>query len=123
MQNFAFAFIDPTSFKVAPMSDADTEMYPRFTGLKEANPGLKTWISIGGWSMNDPEQPTARTFSNLAGSKDAQAKFFSSLLNFMSTYGFVSKAKPLLKPPMTDVSYLGWGRYRLGVSRRTRTIG
>ncbi|KAF2134779.1 glycoside hydrolase family 18 protein [Dothidotthia symphoricarpi CBS 119687] len=86
--NFAFAFIDPKSFQVAPMSEADTEMYPRFTGLKEANPGLKTWISIGGWSMNDPEQPTARTFSELAASKDAQSKFFSSLLNFMSTYGF-----------------------------------
>ena len=52
--NFAFAFIDPKSFKVAPMSAADTELYPRFTALKEDYPGLETWISIGGWSMNDP---------------------------------------------------------------------
>ncbi|KAJ5295311.1 hypothetical protein N7508_010132 [Penicillium antarcticum] len=79
--NFAFAFIDP-------MSEADVELYPRFTGLKAANPGLQTWISIGGWSMNDPDQPTATTFSDLAGSTTAQSAFFSSLLSFMQTYGF-----------------------------------
>jgi chitinase len=38
--------------------------------------------------MNDPDQPTATTFSDLAGSTDAQNKFFSSLISFMSTYGF-----------------------------------
>lgn len=86
--NFAFAFVDPSSYKVAPMSALDVTLYPRFTGLKDTNPGLKTWISIGGWSMNDPDQPTAATFSNLAGSASAQSSFFSSLLSFMSTYGF-----------------------------------
>ncbi|KZF20249.1 glycoside hydrolase family 18 protein [Xylona heveae TC161] len=86
--NYAFAFVDPNSFAVAPMSAGDTELYPRFTALKKYNPGLQTWISIGGWSMNDPDQPTAATFSNLAGSADAQSKFFKSLVNFMSTYGF-----------------------------------
>ena len=38
--------------------------------------------------MNDLDQPTHDTFSNLAGSSDAQQKFFNSLLSFMSTYGF-----------------------------------
>ncbi|GFF87212.1 chitotriosidase-1 [Aspergillus udagawae] len=86
--NFAFAFIDPKSFKVAPMSAADTELYSRFTGLKDSNPGLQTWISIGGWSMNDPDQPTATTFSDLAGSSSAQSAFFSSLISFLQTWGF-----------------------------------
>ncbi|KAI4600096.1 hypothetical protein KJ359_001198 [Pestalotiopsis sp. 9143b] len=86
--NFAFAFIDPSSFTVAPMSSGDTALYSRLTGLKQLNPILKTYISIGGWSMNDPDQPTATTFSDLAGSSDAQSKFFSSLLQFMSNYGF-----------------------------------
>lgn len=86
--NFAFAFVDPQSYRVAPMSEADTELYPRFTGLKDYNPGLKTWISIGGWSMNDANQPTAKTFSELAGSSSAQSAFFASLLSFMETYGF-----------------------------------
>ncbi len=38
--------------------------------------------------MNDPDQPTASTFSTLAGSADAQGKFFESLLSFLSTYDF-----------------------------------
>ena len=86
--NYAFAFIDPFSFAVAPMSDLDTQLYTRFTGLKSVNPGLQTWISIGGWSMNDPDQPTATTFSDLAGSTSAQSNFFKSLITFMDTYGF-----------------------------------
>ncbi|RMZ76522.1 hypothetical protein DV738_g4881, partial [Chaetothyriales sp. CBS 135597] len=86
--NYAFAFIDPSSFAVAPMSSADVDLYPRFTGLKNTHPGLQTWISIGGWSMNDADQATHDTFSKLAGSKDAQTKFFRSLVNFMTTYGF-----------------------------------
>ncbi|KAH9478589.1 Chitotriosidase-1 [Psilocybe cubensis] len=86
--NFAFAFVNPTTFALSPMSDADPALYKRFTALKNTNPGLQTWISIGGWSMNDPDQPTATTFSDLAGSSDAQSKFFASVLSFLETYGF-----------------------------------
>lgn len=86
--NYAFAFVDPESFSVAPMSDSDIPLYSRFTGLKSNDPGLQTWISIGGWSMNDADQPTAGTFSKLAGSAQAQSAFFASLLSFLSTYGF-----------------------------------
>ncbi|KAJ7932984.1 glycoside hydrolase superfamily, partial [Mycena leptocephala] len=86
--NFAFAFVDPQSFAVAPMDDSQPDLYSRLTNLKNRSPGRQVWISIGGWSMNDPDQPTATTFSDLAGSTDAQNKFFSSLIYFMSTYGF-----------------------------------
>ncbi|KAK3901352.1 hypothetical protein C8A05DRAFT_16453 [Staphylotrichum tortipilum] len=86
--NFAFAMIDPVSFAVAPMSDGDVALYPRLTALKALYPNLKVWISIGGWTMNDPDQPTATTFSDLAGSTANQQKFFASLIAFMSHYGF-----------------------------------
>lgn len=86
--NFAFAFVNPNSFEISPMSEADVGLYKRFTGLKDSNPGLQTWISVGGWSMNDPDQPTFTTFSQLASSSSAQDKFVSSLLSFMGTYGF-----------------------------------
>lgn len=42
--NYAFAFIDPNSFEVAPMAELDKELYPRFTALKQQNPGLETWV-------------------------------------------------------------------------------
>jgi chitinase len=70
------------------MDSGDVVLYKRFTGLKNLYPGLQTWISIGGWSMNDPDQPTATTFSDLASSESAQKKFFESLLSFLETYGF-----------------------------------
>ena len=38
--------------------------------------------------MNDPDQPTASTFSTLASSESAQNKFFKSLVSFLQTYGF-----------------------------------
>lgn len=38
--------------------------------------------------MNDADQPTATTFSDLAASTSAQKAFFKSLLSFMTTYGF-----------------------------------
>ncbi|KAH8811227.1 hypothetical protein F5884DRAFT_749620 [Xylogone sp. PMI_703] len=86
--NFAFASIDPNTFEVVPASATDVALYSRLTGLKRIYPFLQVWISIGGWSMNDPDQPTATTFSDLAGSSSAQAAFTSSLISFMSTYGF-----------------------------------
>lgn len=86
--NFAFASIDPTSFAIAPASESDVGLYSRLTNLKMIYPGLQVWISVGGWSMNDPDQPTASTFSDLAGSISNQQRFFSSLISFMTTYGF-----------------------------------
>ncbi|PYH28142.1 glycoside hydrolase [Aspergillus neoniger CBS 115656] len=59
--NFAFAYINPDTFEVAPMSESDMGLYSRFTGTKEDNTGLETWISIA---------------------------FFKSLLSFMTTYSF-----------------------------------
>ncbi|RYP37882.1 hypothetical protein DL767_002754 [Monosporascus sp. MG133] len=86
--NYAFAFIDPSTYKIANMQDSDEEYMPRLAALKNYNPGLEVWIAIGGWSMNDPDQPTKRTFSELAASKTRQDAFFASLLSFMDKYGF-----------------------------------
>lgn len=56
--------------------------------LKQVNPGLKVWLSVGGWSMNDPDQPTHATFSALANSASAQESFAKSLLQVLGQYGF-----------------------------------
>ena len=83
--NFAFLYIDPDTFELAPMETNQTDLYARFTALKEY--GVETWVSIGGWAMNDPGA-TATTFSNLAASTTAQNQFFNSLLSFLEKYGF-----------------------------------
>ncbi|GAB7352155.1 hypothetical protein MBLNU459_g2641t2 [Dothideomycetes sp. NU459] len=65
-------------------------LYSRFTALKQKKASLQTWISIGGWSFNDPTNtPNTRTaFSNMVSSSANRATFISSLTNFMVTYGF-----------------------------------
>ncbi|TFY50610.1 hypothetical protein EVG20_g11422 [Dentipellis fragilis] len=58
----------------------------QFTNLKQFNLNLKTFISVGGWSFNDP--PTQHVFSNLASSDGNRKSFANSLVKFMLTYGF-----------------------------------
>jgi chitinase len=52
--NFAFAYFDPTTFEVTPMSNSDIPLFTNFTGLKARKPSMQTWIAIGGWAFNDP---------------------------------------------------------------------
>jgi hypothetical protein len=108
------------------MSSSDPQLYTRFTALKNTNPGLQTWISIGGWSMNDPDQPTAATFSTLAGSTDAQSKFFASVLSFLETYGFdgvdLDWSVGFLTLFVTHVPFSLFLNYK-GISCCPRTVG
>ncbi|KAK3321874.1 hypothetical protein B0H66DRAFT_638391 [Apodospora peruviana] len=84
---YGFLSIDPNTFAVIPEDPSELPLLSRFTALKRLKPGLQTWLSIGGWSFNDPG-PTAATFSQLVGSTTAQTAFFSSLLSFMQQYSF-----------------------------------
>ncbi|KAJ5559038.1 CAZyme family GH18 [Penicillium sp. DV-2018c] len=85
--NFAFATIDPKTFKVGPSDDRDVQLYRRLTSLKTYDKDLKVMIAIGGWTFNDPG-PTATVFSELAASEEKQDKFIASLISFMSTHDF-----------------------------------
>ena len=85
--NFAFASIDPRSYKVVPAQAEDIALYSRLTALKKQDSALKVFIAIGGWTFNDPG-PTISTFSELAADEAKQNVFFASLISFMSTYGF-----------------------------------
>lgn len=85
--NFAFASINPVTFKVVPVAAGDPDLYVRLTNLKRTDPALKVFIAIGGWTFNDPG-PTATTFSDIARSEANQRVFISSLISFMNTYDF-----------------------------------
>lgn len=86
--NFAFAYIDPDSFQMAPMASDVAALYTNVTMLKQEQPDLEVWISVGGWSFNDDDQPTATTFSDLAASTSAQKEFFASLITFLVKNNF-----------------------------------
>lgn len=85
--NFAFAYIDPVSYGIAPMSSDVAALYTQVSALKTSQPGLQVWISIGGWSFNDAG-PTQSVFTDLAGSESLQLQFFASLISFLRTNNF-----------------------------------
>jgi len=85
--NFAFLLFDPNTFAIAPANANDTSLIARFTDLKTANPGLQTWVAIGGWNFNEPG-PTATAFSDMVSCAENRTKFINEITHFMETYAF-----------------------------------
>ncbi|KAJ7641876.1 bacteriodes thetaiotaomicron symbiotic chitinase [Roridomyces roridus] len=83
--NFAFASIS-SSFEVIEMTAGDSKLWTETTALKSQNPSLKVFLSIGGWSFNDP--PTSGIFSSLVASATNTNVFIKSVLGVMNAYGF-----------------------------------
>ncbi|KAM0187752.1 hypothetical protein ACHAPI_010980 [Fusarium lateritium] len=85
--NFAFALIDPDTYRLAPMDQGTASRYGRVSALKEQQEDLEVWIAIGGWAMNDPGKYRT-VFSDLAKSEEKQDVFFDSLVSFLQRYNF-----------------------------------
>lgn len=69
-------------------------LYPQCMALKQQNPNLKVHLSIGGWSFNDPEDPTGmgqetlHLFSQMVASKANRTQFINSAIAYAKQYGF-----------------------------------
>ena len=69
-------------------------LYPQVQALKEINPSLRTILSIGGWSFNDPNDPngmgqyTYRLFSEMVSSEESRSEFIASAIAYAHAYGF-----------------------------------
>ncbi|KAL4890692.1 glycoside hydrolase superfamily [Aspergillus ambiguus] len=85
--NFAFALINPTTFRIADMDPTTGQRYRELAEVKIRQPSLQVFLAIGGWSMNDPG-PYRTVFSDLAASTTAQDSFFESLVSFLMTNNF-----------------------------------
>ena len=86
--SFAFGTIDPTTLAVQATDETESTLLQEIRSLKFLQPDLQLWLSLGGWSFSDADQPTRYTFSDLAASEADQKAFFASLISFMGTYGF-----------------------------------
>lgn len=80
--SYAFALIDPTTFRISQMNSFDTKLYPRITNLKLQNPQLQVFISVGGWDAG------GRVFSDMVSTASNRAAFISSAVQFCNTYAF-----------------------------------
>ena len=83
--NYAFASINPVTFQVELPNTQDDAMLKRLVNLKKADPNLKIFVALGGWTFNDPG-PTRTTFSDIARSLPATTIFGLSLARFLTTY-------------------------------------
>ncbi len=106
--NYAFAIfgyvtksIDPTNphltgdYTVQPIEWNDQSvLYPQVQDLKKQNPNLRTHISIGGWSFNDPNDPngigemTYKLFSDMASTSAGRSQFIQSAVSYAKQWGF-----------------------------------
>ncbi|KAF5635714.1 glycoside hydrolase family 18 [Fusarium sp. NRRL 25303] len=85
--NFAFALVNPNTYRLDPMDKGTASRYGRVSALKEKQQDLEVWIAIGGWAMNDPGKYRT-VFSDLAKSEKKQDAFFDSLITFLQRYDF-----------------------------------
>lgn len=84
--NYAFAFLDATTFKIVPSdawADIDNQFYKKVNDLKLVNPKLKVLLSLGGWTDSSTDK-----YSRLAASATARRSFVQDSISFLNLHGF-----------------------------------
>lgn len=59
--NFAFSLLDPSTFNLVAMATYMQSLYDQVANLKLRQSNLQVWISIGGWTFNDPGNEATMT--------------------------------------------------------------
>lgn len=84
----AFGYIQPDSYEIEPIDGADISVFQAITNLKQQAPGLKIWLSLGGWTYSDNGTNTQPVWADLASTTTKRAQFIDQLVQFMLTWGF-----------------------------------
>ncbi|KAI0383270.1 glycoside hydrolase [Hypomontagnella monticulosa] len=85
--NFAFATIDPETFKILPGNSHTDSFMTRIGAIKMIQPDIQIWVAVGGWAFNDAGA-TQSVFTELAASTMKTYAFIDSLIKLMNKYGF-----------------------------------
>ncbi len=83
----AFAVIVPGTFEVQMMSNVPTATLQQIMNIKQTAPGLRIWLSIGGWDFSDNGTDTQPVWGDLSSSAEKRNKFINNLVTFMTTWG------------------------------------
>jgi len=87
--NYAFAYIDPGSYKLVTMDPQTPESLFQITvDTKQFNPNLKVFISVGGWTFSDNGTTTQPLFGEIASMARNRQKFADNVVRFLDHYGF-----------------------------------
>ncbi|KAJ5487608.1 hypothetical protein N7530_001908 [Penicillium desertorum] len=90
--NFAFAYIDPSTFDIVPMDSlTPSSLFTQTADVrnfKSELSDLQVYISLGGWTFSDNGTDTQPTFGKVASTEAGRQKFANNLVDFMKKYGF-----------------------------------
>ncbi|KAF5852879.1 hypothetical protein GGP41_008338 [Bipolaris sorokiniana] len=70
------------------MPKTSAKIFSEITAVKQKAPGLKIWISLGGWTFSDNDTDTQSVWGDIARTQANRNKFTVNLYKFMKTYGF-----------------------------------
>lgn len=65
-----------------------TSLFADTTNLKLINPGLRVFISVGGWTFSDNDTVTQPLLGDISRDAEKRGKFAAKIVDFMVTYGF-----------------------------------
>ncbi|CZT52813.1 uncharacterized protein RSE6_14193 [Rhynchosporium secalis] len=90
--NYAFAYIDPTTFTLVTMDQqTPKELFQEVVDVKQYKSDLQVglqWIIVGGWTFSDNGTATQPVFGNIAGSAANRQAFADNVVAFLTHYGF-----------------------------------
>ncbi|MEE9383794.1 MAG: glycosyl hydrolase family 18 protein [Nannocystaceae bacterium] len=90
--NYAFATIEygdekHPMFRLAATEASDVaRLYREVNELRQKNPKLRTLLSVGGWTFNDP--PTQWVFGAMAAAPETRGQFIRHAIAFVREHGF-----------------------------------
>jgi GH18 family chitinase len=82
---YSFVGID-ANYSLAPWNDdyeTEVPMYREFNSHKAKIPNLKTIVSIGGWTFNNPGLPSQNYFSDITNNATLRTHFAASVVDFL----------------------------------------
>lgn len=90
--NFAFAYIEPGTYKVTTMdSQTPSSLFKDVADvktLKSGNADLEVFVAIGGWTFSDNGTVTQPLFGEIAADAGKRQTFANNVVSFMELYGF-----------------------------------
>lgn len=90
--NFAFAYIEPETYKVTTMdSQTPADLFQGVADVasfKSGNEDLEVFVAIGGWTFSDNDTVTQPLFGEIAADAGKRQTFANNLVAFMELYGF-----------------------------------
>lgn len=97
----AFGYITPNDYQIVSMpQEMSEDAFKQITNLKERAPGLKIWISLGGWTYSDNGTSTQAVWGDLASTEEKRQKFADNLVTFMKYFGFDGKNPSRSETPL-----------------------